>query len=224
MESENTTQKEVQTKQVSPLYQVTSLSKYLALALFVILPFLGGWIGYNYAPDKVVEVERTVIKEVEKVAVEETDKITYVEAQETEEGYNFFVNKKTGLTFIYPETFTVIENDTEVSLSSININFHKYDDKRGSGECNGWAIVDDEISIEIRESQEEYQPLENYEIITIGENEMMVERNYGAMCGNLDLFRWEGKDGLYTSIVISNSDSQHIEIAEKVLATLKYVE
>jgi hypothetical protein len=35
------------------------------MALFIILPFLGGWIGYTYAPEKVVEVERVVVREVE---------------------------------------------------------------------------------------------------------------------------------------------------------------
>lgn len=36
---------------------VTTLSKYLALALFIALPFLGGWVGYNYSPKKVVELQ-----------------------------------------------------------------------------------------------------------------------------------------------------------------------
>ena len=40
-----------------PVHQVTPVSKYLAMALFIILPFVGGWIGYTYAPEKVVEVE-----------------------------------------------------------------------------------------------------------------------------------------------------------------------
>lgn len=39
---------------------VTPLSKYLALALFVALPFIGGWVGYTFAPKKVVEVEKIV--------------------------------------------------------------------------------------------------------------------------------------------------------------------
>lgn len=39
------------------LFCVTPLSKYLALALFVLLPFIGGYIGYTFAPEKVVEVE-----------------------------------------------------------------------------------------------------------------------------------------------------------------------
>lgn len=40
------------------LHTVTPLSKYLAMVLFVVLPFLGGWIGYNLAPETVTQVER----------------------------------------------------------------------------------------------------------------------------------------------------------------------
>jgi len=52
MEPETNFQEEVQVEQKSVLHQVTPLSRYLALALFVILPFLAGWIGYTYAPEK----------------------------------------------------------------------------------------------------------------------------------------------------------------------------
>lgn len=49
--------------QKSPLHCVTPLSKYLAMVLFILMPFVGGWIGYTYAPEKVVEVEKIVIKD-----------------------------------------------------------------------------------------------------------------------------------------------------------------
>lgn len=54
---------------------VTPLSKYLALALFIILPFVGGYIGYTFAPEKIVEVEKVVEREVvvEKEVVTEVD-------------------------------------------------------------------------------------------------------------------------------------------------------
>ncbi len=48
----------------SRLFCVTRTSKYLALALFVALPFLGGYVGYMNAPERVVEVERIVIQTV----------------------------------------------------------------------------------------------------------------------------------------------------------------
>lgn len=50
---------EVEVKQ-SKFTQVTPLSKYLAMILFILMPFIGGWIGYHYAPEKVVEVEKVV--------------------------------------------------------------------------------------------------------------------------------------------------------------------
>jgi hypothetical protein len=56
----------------SVLNKVTPLSKYLAMILFIIMPFIGGWIGYTHAPEKVVEVERFVIQEIEKEAEKET--------------------------------------------------------------------------------------------------------------------------------------------------------
>ena len=64
MEQEQTPEEIVVIKQLNKLSTVTPISKYLAVALFIVLPFIGGWIGYMYAPEKVVEVVRIV--EVEK--------------------------------------------------------------------------------------------------------------------------------------------------------------
>lgn len=43
----------------NPLTTVTTLSKYLALTLFILLPFLGGYIGYVYSPEKVMEIDNS---------------------------------------------------------------------------------------------------------------------------------------------------------------------
>jgi hypothetical protein len=59
MENEDSSQLET-VKKFEQLHKVTPLSKYLAMALFVALPFLGGWVGYMYAPETVVEVEKLV--------------------------------------------------------------------------------------------------------------------------------------------------------------------
>lgn len=56
-------EEENQLNKPNSLHQVTPLSKYFAMALFIILPFVGGWIGYEYAPEKVVEKE--VVREIE---------------------------------------------------------------------------------------------------------------------------------------------------------------
>jgi len=60
----------VETEEKSPLHKVTPVSKYLAMILFIILPFLGGWIGYSNAPEKIIPMESVVVKEVEKVSTE----------------------------------------------------------------------------------------------------------------------------------------------------------
>jgi hypothetical protein len=49
----------------SPLHTITPLSKYLAMTLFIILPFLGGLVGYTLAPEKIVEIERITVLEKE---------------------------------------------------------------------------------------------------------------------------------------------------------------
>jgi len=53
---------------------VTPFSKLFALCLFISLPFIGGYVGYNYAPAKIVEFERVIVlhnEEVEKVELSE---------------------------------------------------------------------------------------------------------------------------------------------------------
>jgi len=58
---ENFEQNDVAENNQSFLHSVTPLAKYLAMALFVALPFIGGWIGYTYMPEKVVEVEKVKV-------------------------------------------------------------------------------------------------------------------------------------------------------------------
>ncbi len=59
------------------------------MACFIILPFLGGWIGYNYAPEKVVEIERIVEIEIPvESRVEETNVVNQI-----------YTNKEYGFSF-----------------------------------------------------------------------------------------------------------------------------
>lgn len=44
---------------IEPLKKVTPLSKYLAMILFILMPFLGGYVGYQLAPERVMEVGYT---------------------------------------------------------------------------------------------------------------------------------------------------------------------
>jgi hypothetical protein len=45
------------------LCSVTPVSRYMAMALFILLPFIGGLVGYTYAPSTIIETERVIIKE-----------------------------------------------------------------------------------------------------------------------------------------------------------------
>jgi len=45
------------------LQQVTTVSKYLALALFITLPFLGGYVGYHIASTSVVGIHPIAVEE-----------------------------------------------------------------------------------------------------------------------------------------------------------------
>lgn len=53
------------------LNTVTPFSKYLAMTLFVALPFLGGWIGYVFSTVKVGVVERVIEIEPKETAQQE---------------------------------------------------------------------------------------------------------------------------------------------------------
>jgi hypothetical protein len=64
------------------LHTVTPVSKYLAMLLFVLLPFIGGWIGYNYTPVKVIEVEKIVeIEKLVEIEVEKADQEVLLEGE-----------------------------------------------------------------------------------------------------------------------------------------------
>jgi hypothetical protein len=69
----NNGETEIKPKESNRLHQITPFSKYLAMALFIILPFVGGWIGYQYAPEKLVEVEKIVTVERVPKAAEENN-------------------------------------------------------------------------------------------------------------------------------------------------------
>jgi len=94
--------------QPHPVNQVTTVSKYLALVLFILLPFIGGYIGYLYAPEKVVEVERVVVQEV------------IVEVESETPDYSFLISvaeKEEGLDWpIYATNTVSITNGSETKI------------------------------------------------------------------------------------------------------------
>lgn len=53
----------VEPQKTNQFNTVTNLSKILAAVLFIALPFVGLYIGYTFAPEKVVEVEKIILVE-----------------------------------------------------------------------------------------------------------------------------------------------------------------
>jgi len=95
MEPENlnreTSRVDVKTEVTSPLYKVTPLSKYLAMILFIALPFIGGWIGYEYATEKVIEVERVISENLDSEVLDivyplETERVTHKDGRNAPDG------------------------------------------------------------------------------------------------------------------------------------------
>jgi hypothetical protein len=110
---------------------VTPFSKYLALTLFVALPFLGFWVGYTYAPEKIVEVEKVV--EVKKVIYERKN-------EEVDIPWNKYTSENFGFEFEYPDDWMLDVADT-ISLSKqfddgaygyvVTLNFRIEEDVKG---------------------------------------------------------------------------------------------
>ncbi len=74
------------------------ISMYLAMAIFVLIPFVGGWVGYTYAPEKIVEVTRVLPSVVQKtttlsgVATRVTIETLPVDEKSLRGGYPTFFN------------------------------------------------------------------------------------------------------------------------------------
>lgn len=109
MENEAQEPEVTQVEQKTVLHQVTPLSKYLAMALFIVLPFIGGWIGYTYAPEKLVEVEREVVKEITITEEEKASADEYPDVR-----YGSFSVADPGAYRINDFTFTPGQNRAEV--------------------------------------------------------------------------------------------------------------
>lgn len=88
---------QVEVRQNNIFNRVTPLSKILAMALFIALPFIGGFVGYRLAPEKIVEVERIVVKEA---------------ARDLENGghltdWRMYNNDIYGFSFEYPSSWII---------------------------------------------------------------------------------------------------------------------
>jgi hypothetical protein len=98
--------------QPHPVNQITPVSKYLAMVLFVLLPFVGGYVGYRLAPEKVVEVQKVPSNTFDNTKVpEDTNLLNDNSAQ-----YKRFENSTFGFSFDYPATWTQVKNSSSTVI------------------------------------------------------------------------------------------------------------
>lgn len=88
------------------IFEVTKLSKYLALVLFIIMPFIGGYIGYIYAPEKIIEVEKIVFLR------NESDK-----KEDLLEGWEYYTDNDLEIEFQYPADFYIGKHQDALNIS-----------------------------------------------------------------------------------------------------------
>jgi hypothetical protein len=74
--------------------KVTPLSKYLAMAIFVALPFIGGGIGYTLAPEKIIEVETNKIENTKAATNVMEQKLVELDNVLLREGVLYYIDYK----------------------------------------------------------------------------------------------------------------------------------
>jgi hypothetical protein len=147
----------------SQLNTVTPLSKYLAMTLFVILPFLGGWIGYTYAPEKVVEVEKVVVveKDIETETRESLENI-----DRSTRGY-LARNILTALVSPSGNTLTLVEYDNDPRMSNSCEGLFMTEEQRANNEVRTLPLDRLSCEVVIKTSDKELF-YRDYELKTMG--------------------------------------------------------
>lgn len=109
MEPEQTTPVAESNDKFASLKKVTPLSKYLAMTLFIVMPFIGGWIGYTYAPGKVTETELESILSIETKQSSTTKLPTSIIVNDVKVGHDSYFKFSTTTEFT---NFSVLEKDS----------------------------------------------------------------------------------------------------------------
>lgn len=87
-----------------PLQKVTPVSKYFALALFIVMPFIGGWIGYTYVPEKVIMTKKFVSVPVRDETISTNSLIT-TDSNKAGLSWNVAVFEYVPFTIQYPQNW-----------------------------------------------------------------------------------------------------------------------
>jgi hypothetical protein len=134
----------------SPLKRVTPLSKWLAMVLFILMPFIGGWIGYTHAPIEIVETYTLATRitsesEAQSTAGESSS------GSDDEVSTPEYVGVSPRVNYIPPESLV---GTIEGLIDEDGIRYIEFDEMkfyRRGGSCwggpAGYCIVDDTQSV-----------------------------------------------------------------------------
>jgi len=126
------------------LFFATPLSKYLAMTLFIILPFIGGYIGYNLAPEKEVGSQMFLdngIKNLERDSLSEDSAIGVNKGESTDWNNMVEDNKIIEFPIIWEiEQYGEVSINNEIFSSSSNPGSLSYD--KNSFYINGQKVYD----------------------------------------------------------------------------------
>jgi hypothetical protein len=141
MENENQTPEQVGAiqKRTSPLHTITPVSKYLAMTIFIVLPFLGGWIGYTYAPEKVVEVEKAIYIERE---ISETESRLPFNQETADELYIERIKKEKGVGW---DLFEPHVPHIGVPVSSENLVYYNFNREYSFGDYDSDLLSEEAL-------------------------------------------------------------------------------
>jgi hypothetical protein len=217
----------------TPLTKMTPLSKYLAMALFIAMPFLGFWLGMQYAvtqnstdlttpnDEKIMTGDKIPVTK-KTASVDKTEKINVPEGV-SQPGYDKYTDEQMKFSLVYPEKYQVKEHDNGIMLS-----LTKYDDKRGKPvDCGGYILQPDEVVVRVS-----FHPTalpymirddRRYENVTLGKNAMEVTRNVGGMCATTDNYLLKNHDDSYIEISVSPSETEYMQEAEKIISSVQYL-
>ncbi len=229
--------------------RVTPLSKYLAMALFVILPFAGFWLGVEYALKQHVVPEYLVVQsgdlEEQKELIQQNADTTVISSADSKisSGWRMFNSPDDVFSISFPTSFEVYDGTEDFiyhrddGISTKNSEFYILcDGSRVSPQPKGegsWPRCTNEaynfgISIKDGEINEETIKSWGAEIVKYKKiviNSMTAWMVYsGVGAESTDIFF--NQNGRYVSFVSTSDlysdieDQQKVSLVEEILNTL----
>lgn len=204
-------------------FEVTPFSKYVTMMVFVVAPFLGAWIGYNFAPTKILFLEEPVL--VEKIVEVEKQVIGTTQIGLPGED-TFFWDEETGFSFVYPDILTL----TQYGPDSISLELERYQEYRIEEmavpkDCGTFSPSADELFMNILDRDFTGPEIETLPELREGAFPVVRhELSKGEMCYLTTTYYWQKPDLTYIKILVSPEESIFREMAEEIIVSFEYIE